>query len=174
MRTALRTSSALRWVANDDNVLPLLSNLRTLAWVMQSASAFASQDTTALASPTTIADWLWSYWTGGRAVLQRLLMDLADREASFERSFALSELDGPDVSAFDDRPEQLPLTLNARNRIEFRHDLASDWARYQRLKEITDDIPRWAALAVQPLWISALRMFGQFLLRLLAPVDLVA
>ena len=47
----------------------------------------------------------------------------------------------------------------------FQHDLAADWARFQRLKEIAPETARWAAYAANPLWNGALRMLGQFLLR---------
>ncbi|NMN77678.1 hypothetical protein AF70_00032420 [Pseudomonas sp. KD5] len=164
VQSALANVTPLRWIANDDEILPLLANLRTLGWVIASASSFVEGISGELTSTATIADRLWLRWTGGRAQLQRLMIRLAEREASFERSFAISELDGADASAFDTRSNQVPLIVNARNRIEFQHDLASDWARYQRLKEIADDIPRWALLAPQPLWISSLRLFGQHLL----------
>lgn len=51
------------------------------------------------------------------------------------------------------------------NRIEFEHDLAADWARFQFLKQILTDTAQWAALAENPLWTNSLRMLGQFLLR---------
>ncbi|MEA3000854.1 MAG: hypothetical protein QOK17_2687 [Sphingomonadales bacterium] len=165
VRSALLSSAHLRWAASNDNLLAALSNPRTLAWVVSSAAVFAQGDPAALAAPTIIADRLWDLWTGSKATLQAFVMRLAERDANFERSFALSELDVAELAAWDTRPRELPLALTARNRIEFQHDLASDWARYQRLKEIGHDIPRWSALASQPLWIAALRLFGQFLLR---------
>ena len=70
----------------------------------------------------------------------------------------------PEATIFQSRPSQLPLSIR-RNRIEFEHDLAADWARFQHLKEIVDDVPAWAAYAANPLWTGALRMLGQYLLR---------
>ncbi|MER8390258.1 hypothetical protein NKH14_33280 [Mesorhizobium sp. M1380] len=166
IRAALASVPSLAWIANDADVLPLFANLRTLGWVIAAASSFAQGETIALTSAAAIADRLWTRWTAGaaRAQLQRLLMRLALRDAAFERSFALSELDSGDLAAFDQRSAELPLLVNTRNRIEFQHDLASDWARYQRFKEIADDVSQWATFATQPLWIGALRLFGQFLL----------
>jgi hypothetical protein len=166
VRTALESVPALQWISGDPNILPLLANLRTLGWVIAAASSFQQTDSTALTSTAAIADRLWARWTQGaaRAQLHRLLVRLALREADFERSFRISDLESGDLAAFDQRSEDLPLDVDARNRIAFRHDLAADWARYQRLKEIADDIPGWAALARQPLWLGALRLFGQFLL----------
>lgn len=166
VRAALNSVPTLAWISNDAEILPLLANLRTLGWVIAAASSFQEADGTGLTSTAAIADRLWNRWTNGpaRSQLQRLLVRLAVREAAFERSFAISDLESGDLAAFDQRSQELPLQVNARNRIEFRHDLASDWARYQRLKEIADDIPQWSALAPQPLWIGALRLFGQFLL----------
>jgi len=162
---ALRSVPSLRALAGEDQVLPLLTNPQTLDWVMQSAGAFAADTGHSLTSTAEIADRLWQQWTLGRSALHTLLIHLGEREASYERSFAQSELDGSDRQAFDDRPPSIPLVLNTRGRIEFRHDLASDWSRFQRLKEVADDVSKWAPLAVQPLWINALRMLGQFLLR---------
>ena len=94
-----------------------------------------------------------------------MLMRLAEREASFEHSVGLSELSAPEALALQERPPQLPLRITSRNRVEFQHDLAAEWARFQRLKEISDHTTRWAAFAQNPLWTGALRMLGQFLLR---------
>src|SRR3546814_465423 len=94
------------------------------------------------------------------------MMRLAQREASFERSFALTDLEPADAATFTQRPDELPLRLNERtNRIEFEHDLAADWARFQFLKQIRTDTPQWAARAGNPLWTNSIRMLGQFLLR---------
>lgn len=166
VRQALHSVPALRWISGDSNILPLLANLRTLGWVIAAESSFHQADSPALTSAAAIADRLWERWTGGpaSAQLRRLLVRLAVREANFERSFRMSELESGDLAAFDQRSEELPLEADSRNRIEFRHDLAADWARYQRLKEIADDVPQWSALSRQPLWMGALRLFGQFLL----------
>ena len=92
-------------------------------------------------------------------------MRLAVREAKFEHSFAVSELSAEDADTIDQCPGQTPLRRNDRNRIEFQHDLAAEWARFQRLKEIADQPAQWAVYAPQPLWLGALRMLGGFLLR---------
>ena len=166
IRAALRSAPQLAWIANDPAILPLFANLKTLGWVVTAESSFREDGTGAPTSTAQIADRLWTRWTSGTATtqLQRLLIHLAVRDAAYERSFAISDLDAGDLAAFDQRSGELPLHRNARNRIEFRHNLASDWARYQRLKEIADDVDQWAALAPQPLWIAALRLLGQFLL----------
>ena len=165
VKLALLRSSTLGWLAAHDDTIAALTNLRALAWVIKAGVALGS-NAGALASHTAIADHLWKYWTKDRADVQALTMRLARREASFERSFALTELEPADTATFRQRPEALPLRLNERtNRIEFEHDLAADWARFQVLKQIWTDTPQWAALASNPLWTSALRMLGQFLLR---------
>lgn len=166
VRAALRSVPSLAWISNDQNILPLFANLKTLGWVVTAESSFREKENGAPTSSAEIADCLWRRWTNGPAAtqLQRLLIQLAVRDAAFERSFAVSELDSGASAAFDQRSPELPLVVNARNRIEFGHDLASDWARYQRLKEIADDVEQWSALAPQPLWIPALRLLGQYLL----------
>jgi hypothetical protein len=165
VKLALLPSPTLAWLAGHDDTIAALTNLRTLAWVTKAGAALGS-NAGGLASHTAIADRLWKYWTNDRADVQAMMMRLARREASFERSFALSDLDAVDTLTFTARPEELPLRLNERtNRIEFEHDLAADWSRFQCLKQIWTDTPQWAALAGNPLWTNALRMLGQFLLR---------
>lgn len=163
VKLALLQSPTLRWLAAHDDTIAALTNLRTLAWVIKAGPALGSNG---LASHTAVADRLWKYWTKDRADVQALMMRLAEREASFERSFALTDLEPADTATFTQRPEELPLRLNERtNRIEFEHDLAADWARFQFLKQIWMATPQWAALSGHPLWTNALRMLGQFLLR---------
>lgn len=163
VRAALQSTKTLSWLSFYDDTVAALTNLRTLAWVME-ADAIFQQGHQAI-SHTAIADQLWAYWTNGKISLQSLLMRLAEREASFERSFALSAMETADTTVLESAPTQLPLRINARNRLEFRHDLAADWARFQRLKEIAHDTKAWAVRAENPLWNQALRMLGQFLLR---------
>ncbi|MDK4715889.1 hypothetical protein [Rhizobium sp. CNPSo 4039] len=164
VKTALRASGDLRWLAGRDETVAALTNLRALRWVIQ-ASALFQAGSPELTSPAAIADRIWTFWTQDQPASQGLLVRLAEREAEFVRSFALSELDATDTLIFQSRPPHFPLRRNTRNRIEFDHDLAADWARFQRLKEIAHDVDRWAALANNPLWGGALRLFGQFLLR---------
>ncbi len=165
VKLALLESPSLGWLTGHDDTISALTNLRTLAWMMKAGTDLGSNPKN-LTSHTAIADCLWNYWTKGRADVQALMMRLAEREASFERSFALTDLDSGDVTTFTQGPGELPLLLNQRtNRIEFEHDLAADWARFQFLKQIGADTTKWAGLAENPLWTNALRMLGQFLIR---------
>ena len=165
VKLALLHSPTLRWLAGHDDTVAALTNLRTLGWVIMAGKALGS-NASGLASHTAIADRLWKYWTKDRADVQALMMRLAQREASFERSFALTDLDPADTATFTQRPSELPLRLNEwTNRVEFEHDLAADWARFQFLKQDWTNTLQWTALADNPLWTNALRMLGQFLLR---------
>ncbi|WP_206240177.1 hypothetical protein [Novosphingobium terrae] len=163
VREAICSNPSLRWLVAYDQTVAALSNLRTLFWFMSAADTLGS-NTDAPASHAAVADHLWHFWTAGRIDLQGVMMRLAKREASFERSFAISQLEGADATILQSRPSQLPLTVR-HNRIAFEHDLAADWARFQYLKEISEDVPAWAAYASNPLWAGALRMLGQHLLR---------
>jgi hypothetical protein len=165
VRAALRSAPRLSWAASHDEIVAVLGNLRTLAWVFEAERRFRPGDVQALASYAAIADHLWRYWTDGKVRFQNLLTRLAEREANFEHSFEVSKLDPADAAAIDELPAQAPLRRNARNRIQFQHDLAAEWARFQRLKEIADQPEQWASYAERPLWIGALRMLGGFLLR---------
>ena len=170
VKLALLDSPTLGWLTGHDDTVAALTNLRTLGWVIKAGPALGS-NASGLASHTAVADRLWQYWTQGRADVQGLMMRLAEREASFERSFALTDLDPADAVIFTQQPLELPLRLNEQtNRIEFEHDLAADWARFQFLKQVWTDTPQWTALAGNPLWTNALRMLGQFLLRQSADV----
>ncbi|PKN35391.1 MAG: hypothetical protein CVU61_03725 [Deltaproteobacteria bacterium HGW-Deltaproteobacteria-19] len=166
VQAALQLTPGLSWLALQDDAVAILTNLRALAWVMQAAAHFQQEeDIERRLSLTTIADSLWNFWTNGQLQLQGILMRLSEREASFEYSICLSELQPLEALALQERPRQLPVRITARNHVEFQHDLAADWARFQRLKEISDDTSRWAALAQNPLWTGAMRMLGQYLLR---------
>jgi hypothetical protein len=165
VKLALLPSPTLGWLAGHDDTIAALTNLRTLGWVIKAGAALGS-NASGLTSHTAIADRLWKYWTQDRADVQALMMRLAQREASFERSFALTDLDPADTATVTQRPAELPLRLNERtNRVEFEHDLAADWARFQFLKQVWTDTLQWTTLAENPLWTNALRMLGQFLLR---------
>lgn len=165
VKLALQPLPTLRWLTAHDDTIAALTNLRILAWVITAGAAMGS-NAGGLASHTAIADRLWKYWTNDRTDVQVLMMRLAQREASFERSFALTDLEPADTTTFARRPTELPLRLNKRtNCIEFEHDLAADWARFQFLKQIQANTAQWAALVGNPLWTNALRMLGQFLLR---------
>ena len=164
--TVLRASPGLEWLASHHDALSALTNLKTLAWVVQAAGVFQDERAPAPASMVAIAEKLWSHWTEGRTVLEGFLMRLALRDAAFEHSVPVSALDAADAMAFDGRPPQCPVRRNpANNHVQFEHDLAADWARFQKLKEIASDTAQWAVYAENPLWNGALRMLGQLLLR---------
>jgi hypothetical protein len=166
VRDLLRSTGRLGWLATHDDAVSALTNLRTLGWVIQAASLFHEQDGSGMLSLTAIADRLWAYWTDNRPSMHRLLVRLAEREAAFEHSFEVSQLESGDAAALDDRPIACPLRRDeASGRIQFQHDLAADWSRFQRLKEIADDTAQWARFAANPFWHGALRMLGQLLLR---------
>jgi hypothetical protein len=164
VRQVLRAISGLGWLATHPDAVSALTNFRTLAWVVQAAARF--QDGSGASSLTAIADRLWMHWTDNKPSVQRLLLRLAEREASFEHNFALSQFESGDAAVLDDLPIACPLRRDeASGRIQFKHDLAADWARFQRLKEIRDDTAQWTPLAGNPFWHGALRMLGQLLLR---------
>ncbi|SIN67211.1 hypothetical protein SAMN02745824_1704 [Parasphingorhabdus marina DSM 22363] len=165
VQEALQSIPALAQHAYDDALVAVLGNLRVLAWIIAAGSLFAGADAGRMAARSQIADRLWAHWTGGDPDLHSFMIAFALRDAEYERSFALSGLSAAERSAWKSGRQQMPLKLSDRNRLSFEHDLASDWARYQFLKEITDEVKRWAALANQPLWVAALQMFGQYLLR---------
>ena len=171
VKLALLQSPTLGWLAAHDDTIKALTNLQTLAWIIKAGAALTAS-AEALTSHTAICDRLWKYWTKDRADQQALMMRLAQREALFEHNFALTELEPADTVTFTQRPEELPLRLNeSTNRIEFEHDLAADWARFQFLKQNWANTSEWAALAKNPLWTNALRMLGQFLLRQMGKAD---
>ncbi|PHQ69522.1 MAG: hypothetical protein COB93_07855, partial [Sneathiella sp.] len=164
--SVLRASPGLEWLASQGDTLQALTNPRTLAWVIQAAPVFHDGNAAVPTSLVAIAEKIWSHWTKDQVALQGFLMRLAIRDAAFEHSVPVSTLDPADAKAFDERPQQCPVKRNTtNNHIQFKHDLAADWVRFQHLKEIATDTAKWAAHAANPLWTGALRMLGQFLLR---------
>jgi len=163
----LSASPGLEWLAAHDEAVATLTNLRTLAWVIQATASFAGgRDQAASLSLVSIADRLWGYWTDGKTPVKQLLIHLAERDGAFEHGVRISQLPPADAAAFDQRPQHCPVRLRQDdNRVLFEHDLAADWARFQQLKEIGDDIGAWAQFAGNPMWNGALRMLGQHLLR---------
>lgn len=61
VKLALLPSPTLGWLAAHDDTIAALTNLRTLAWVIQAGAALRS-NAGGLASHTAIADRLWKYW----------------------------------------------------------------------------------------------------------------
>ena len=166
VRDVLRGTSGLEWLSTHSDAVSALTNLRTLAWVIQAAGNLSSMGGNVSLSLGGIADHLWRHWTDDRTSVQRLLIKLAEREANFEHSFAKSELEAEDAAVLDSLPAACPLRKSGlTGRIRFQHNLAADWARYQRLREISDNVIEWSKLASNPFWHGALRMLGQFLLR---------
>jgi hypothetical protein len=162
----LSSVAELRWLASDRDAVLALSNLRTLAWVIQAAEHFRGQDGSETLSLPAIADRLWGHWTDHKPTVQRLLLRLAEREAGFQHSFAVSELESGDAAVLDNPPIAFPLRRDTTTgRFRFQHDLAADWVRFQRLKEIADDTAKWAQFAGNPFWHAPLRLLGQLLLR---------
>ncbi len=164
VQRALRSIPGLGWLASDSDAVQAMRNLKTLSWVVQAKNAFTQAPATII-SRTAIAQHLWRHWTEGRALLQQLLIQMAEREAAFEPALTRRELEPAQLSEIDRLPTACPVMMTARGRLEFRHDLAADWSRYQRLREVGDDPSKWSVFANNPLWHSAIRMLGQELLR---------
>ena len=166
IKDVLRSVAALEWLITHSDAVSALRNLRTLAWVIQAATQFHAENGNAALSLTVIADRLWTHWTEGKPSIHRLLVRLAEREARFEHSFAISQLESGDAAVLDDLSVACPLRKDgATGRVRFQHALAADWARFQRLKEIAGDTAQWAGYASNPFWHGALRMLGHLLLR---------
>lgn len=166
IKDVLRSVAALEWLITHSDAVSALRNLRTLAWVIQAATQFHAENGNVALSLTVIADRLWTHWTEGKPSVHRLLVRLAEREARFEHSFAISQLGSGDAAVLDDLSVACPLRKDgATGRVRFQHALAADWARFQRLKEIAGDTAQWAGYASNPFWHGALRMLGQLLLR---------
>lgn len=163
----LGASPGLEWLALHDEAVAVLTNLRTLAWVIKARASFAGgSDQSAPRSMIDIADQLWRHWTGDKTPVKQLLMHLAEHDGAFEHSVRISKLPAADAAALDQRPADCPVRVRLDdNRLAFEHDLAADWARFQQLKEIGNEIGEWAPFAGNPMWNGALRMLGQHLLR---------
>ena len=166
VRDVLLSVAELRWLASDGEAVSALTNLRDPRMGHSGGSAIPGAGLRESLSLPAIADRLWVHWTDNKPSVQRLVVRLAEREAAFEHSFAISQLESGETAVLDALPTACPMRRDERSgRIRFQHDLAADWVRFQRLKEISDDTGQWALLAANPFWHGALRMLGQFLLR---------
>lgn len=163
VQKALRSYRALFWLSADADAVEALRNLKTLAWVCQAEQSFIVQPGAGV-SRVTVAERLWQHWTNGRPLLQSIMMTMAEREASFAPVLTRSNLDSAQLKELNELPPSCPIVFE-KGRLEFRHDLAADWSRYQRLREIGGRPLEWAGYASNPLWHSAIRMLGQELLR---------
>ena len=163
VQDVIRSNSRLAWLASRAEVVANLGNLKTLAWVLE--SSISLPETGAAVHYPLIADQLWSYWTGDRPDVQVLTMELACNEAEFRPRTPLTELGVERARMLDPKTSPLPLRIDRANRVEFEHDLAADLARFEWLKQFTEEPERWVALATNPLWRNAFRVFGQYLLR---------
>lgn len=163
VQDAIRSNGRLAWLASRTEAVANLGNLKTLSWVLE--SSISLPETGAPVHYPLIADQLWSYWTGNRRDVQVLTMDLACKEAEFLPRTPLTELGVEGARVLDPKTSPLPLRIDKANRVEFEHDLAADLARFEWLKQFTEEPERWVALATNPLWRNAFRVFGQYLLR---------
>lgn len=163
VQDAIRGDNRLAWLASRLEAVANLGNLKTLAWVLESSISLPESGVPV--HYPLIADQLWSYWTGDRRDVQVLTMELACKEAEFHPRTPLTELGVERARVLDPRTSPLPLRIDKANRVEFEHDLAADLARFEWLKQFTEEPERWVALATNPLWRNAFRVFGQYLLR---------
>jgi hypothetical protein len=108
IRAALRSTPRLSWAASYDEIVAVLGNLRTLAWVLEAESRFKPRDIQALASYAAIADHLWRYWTDGKVRFQNLLIRLAERAKRISSTAS--------KSASSTQPTQRPWTSGQRKR----------------------------------------------------------
>ena len=165
VQEAVAASPNLRWLTSHEATISALTSLKALAWVLGAGASLATAETP-LTSHIQVVEALWQFWTQQDLAAQALLMQLGMRDAESEHSIALSSLEADQLKAIQAGRATLPLRVDSTtNRVRFEHDLAADWARFQRLKELSTDPRAWAALAAHPMWANALRLLGQQLLR---------
>lgn len=163
VQSALRSQARLAWLSTHSQAVANLRNLKTLAWLLE--SAIALPQTGAPLDYPLIADRLWAHWTEDRPEVQVLTMELACLEANFRPRIPLTELGVERARLLRPKPVALPLRIDRASRVEFEHDLAADLARFEWLKQFTEEPGKWIPLAANPLWRNAFRVFGQYLLR---------
>jgi len=164
VRLILNSIPSLKWLANEKNSLNALTNLKTLAWIAQVSDQFHSTKTASI-SLITIINMIWEYWTGGSVSKQRLLMRFGEDDANFKHKFAICDLDSSEAVTIEKLEDIRPLVLNSSDKCYyFEHDLAADWARFQRLKSIAKDVKAWGVYTGNPRWTRSLQLLGQYLL----------
>ncbi|MDB5804638.1 MAG: hypothetical protein JWN73_1960 [Betaproteobacteria bacterium] len=166
IRAALKSTKSLEWLATQDDTFESLRNIKSLSWLILAEDAFDQSDGNSFKSRTAVADRIWIFWTQKKPSYARLLMQLGAQFADqFKSSLPISGLGAAETAILDDAPSALPVRVNAKHQVEFEHDLAAEWSRFQHLKQIADQIDTWSPLAANPVWAGAVRTLGQYFLR---------
>jgi len=165
VQRVLMATPQLTWLASHHDAVNVMTNVRTLGWVLEAPDALSPQASSSGSrwSKSRIVDAVFTKWTRGQVALYRFLVRLAEQEArSFARGVPITQL-GDAAAAFDQKPPEFPVRA-VHGKFFFVHDLAGEWARYEQLKEWSQDSTKLAVLGAQPVWAGAIRLLGDHLL----------
>ncbi|MFG7103567.1 ATP-binding protein [Burkholderia pseudomallei] len=155
------------WVALTPEVRALLTNLKMLDWFVQFARTGGTLDTENVGL-TNLIDALWRHWIENGSdrfaksgLLKQIATIEADRHISAVPVSALGHAEQTTLGKLSDSE----LIRVSNERIQFAHDLLSDWSRLKVL--VGED---WLATPAArdryalPRWYRAIRLYGQRLL----------
>jgi hypothetical protein len=167
IRTMLSGLPKVGWVALNPEVRSFLTNLKMLDWFVQFAESGGTVDT-ANVGLTNLIDSLWGHWVESGAdrfarahLLKQVATIEADQHVSAVPTSALGHPEQTTLGKLSDGD-----LLRVRDeRIQFAHDLLSDWSRLKVL--VGEDwlsTPATRERYASPKWFRAVRLYGQRLL----------
>lgn len=167
VRTMVAGFPKVGWVALNPDVRSLLTNLKILDWFVQFSESGGTIDT-ANVGLTNLIDSLWGRWVESgvdkfakSALLQQIATIEADTHIRAVPTSVLGHAEQMTLGKLSDGE-----LLRVRDgRIQFSHDLLSDWSRLKVL--VVQDwltTPCMRERYTAPRWYRAIRLYGQRLL----------
>jgi hypothetical protein len=147
---------------------PILCNLATLQWVIQTERVRSMDSTRPWIGETELIEWIWAQWVGESAtkhvrglVLRRL------GESEGERISGAVPIDAVDIQELGvlGDLEKEGVVRFSESAVRFSHDLSGDWARLRSLiASGPEGAQRIREKAGVPRWGRAIRLYAQRLI----------
>lgn len=153
--------------SQEPGALGFLTNLKILDWVVQTLQCNPNALQAKSASTKSIMEAVWTFWEGvgqEKYAAGKLLRSLAvDESLSFSKGKACDDLSIPALSLLP-ALEQRDVVRKEGDSIFFSHDLIADWIRFRWLLNSGQQTTDLRQRAANPVWHSAIRLYGQSLL----------
>ena len=153
----------------DQNILPMLSNLKLLDIIVTQSEREKNIDPVKWVGETSIANWFFESVIKnvekGAARIQ-FVEKLAEMQAEkLVNSIPLSEFDSSELELLDALKNDRLCRIIEDDHIVFDHDLFGDWIRFRILITQSHNLEAYLENRyLQPLWHRAIRLYGEYLL----------
>ena len=147
---------------------PILCNLATLHWVIQTERVHSLDSTRPWIGETELIEWIWAQWVGESAtkhVRGHVLRRLGESEG--ERISGAVPVDAVDIQELGvlGELEKEGVVRFGESAVKFSHDLSGDWARLRSLiASGLEGTQRIREKAGVPRWGRAIRLYAQRLI----------